>query len=54
MILNKSQQSNLWKAAQGRIAPTAQQGSPQNLKFEIEGKTLVAVLNQQSAIKKRV
>lgn len=54
MILNKSQQSNLWKAAQGRIKPTSQQGSPQNLKFEIEGKTLVAVLNQQSAIKKRI
>ena len=54
MILNKSQQSNLWKAAQGKIAPTAQQGSPQNLKFEIEGKTLVAVLNQQSAIRKRI
>lgn len=54
MILNKSQQSNLWKAAQGRIAPTSQQGSPQNLKFEIEGKKLVAVLNQESAIKKRV
>lgn len=54
MILNKSQQSNLWKAAQGRISHTAQHGSPQNLKFEIEGKTLVAVLNQQSAIRKRI
>ena len=54
MILNKFQQSNLWKAAQGKIAPTAQHGSPQNLKFEIEGKTLVAVLNQQSAIRKRI
>ena len=54
MILNKSQQANLWKAAQGKIKSTSQQGSPQNLKFEIEGKNLVAVLNQQSAIKKRV
>lgn len=53
MILNKSQQANLWKAAQGRIAPTAQQGSPQNLKFEIEGKTLVAVLDQHITRKNR-
>ncbi len=53
MILNKSQQSNLWKAAQGRIKPTSQQGSPQNLKFEIEGKTLVAVLDQHITRKNR-
>lgn len=53
MILNKSQQSNLWKAAQGRIAPTSQQGSPQNLKFEIEGKNLVAIFDQYATRNKR-
>lgn len=54
LILNKSQQANLWKAAHGKFSPAAQRGSLQNLRFEIEGKKLVAILNQQSKIKKRL
>ncbi|MEA4822072.1 MAG: hypothetical protein VB122_07625, partial [Erysipelotrichales bacterium] len=54
MILNRAQQANLWKTAQGKITSTSQQGSPQTLKFEIEGKTLVAVLDQQAQRIKRV
>ncbi len=54
MILNRAQQANLWKTAQGKITSTSQQGSPQTLIFDIEGKSLVAVLDQQAQRIKRV
>ncbi|NLU29519.1 MAG: tape measure protein [Bacteroidales bacterium] len=53
LILNKSQQANLWKAAHGKFSPAAQRGSLQNLRFEIEGKNLVAIFDQYATRKKR-
>ncbi len=52
LILNRSQQANLYKMAQGGF--TAPLSTQQNLKFEIEGTKLVAILNQISKKKQRV
>lgn len=52
LILNRSQQANLYKMAQGGF--TAPLSTQQNLKFEIEGNKLVAILNQQYMKKQRI
>lgn len=53
LILNRSQQANLYKLAQGGLTKS-DAFSPHNLRFEIEGNKLVAILNQQYMKKQRI
>lgn len=52
-ILNRSQQANLYKMIKGGLTQS-DAFSPHNLRFEIEGNKLVAILNQQYMKKQRI